>query len=111
MNILDTIIDKKRSEVQQRKSQTSISELKNGPFFKNEALSFKTFLSDDSRTGIIAEFKRRSPSKGTINDTSSVAEVTTAYAKFGASAISVLTDEEFFGGSLHDLLAATVNEV
>ena len=55
--------------------------------------------------------KEKSPSKGIINDKSTVSEVTTAYAKYGASAISVLTDEEFFGGSLDDLLAATINEV
>ena len=111
MNILDTIIAKKKEEVKKRKRQTSVSELENGPFFKNETLSFSKFLSDENRTGIIAEFKRKSPSKGIINNTSTVTEVTTAYAKYGASGISILTDEDFFGGSLNDLLAATINEV
>ncbi len=111
MNILDTIIAKKRIEVAQRKTCKTISELEAGPFFKNETLSFKEFLLRDDKTGIIAEFKRRSPSKGIINNNSTVEEVTTAYATYGASGISILTDEEFFGGSLNDLLAATINEV
>jgi len=111
MNILDTIIAQKKVEVEKRKQQISIAELETQPFFKNETLSFTKFLSDKNRTGIIAEFKRRSPSKGIINNTATVTEVTTAYSKYGASGISILTDEEFFGGSLNDLLAATINEV
>lgn len=63
------------------------------------------------KTGIIAEFKRKSPSKGIINDTSTVEEVTADYVKYGASAISILTDETFFGGSLNDLLKATSYEI
>ena len=111
MNILDTIIAKKKIEVAERKLSKSISELQSGSFFKNEVLDFKKYLLRKDKTGIIAEFKRRSPSKGIINDISGVEEVTTAYAKYGASGISVLTDEDFFGGSLHDLSAATVNDV
>ncbi len=111
MNILDTIIASKKIEVAEKKKNRSISEIENGPFFKNETLSFREFLLRDDKTGIIAEYKRKSPSKGIINDKSTVTDVTTAYAKFGASGISVLTDEDFFGGSLNDLLAATVNEV
>ena len=111
MNILDTILAKKKIEIADRKRNKSISELENGPFFKNKTLSFRDFLMREDKTSIIAEFKRKSPSKGIINNTSTVAEVTTAYAKFGASGISVLTDEEFFGGSLNDLLESTINEV
>ena len=111
MNILDTIIARKKTEVAERKRNKNISELENGPFFKNKTLSFKDYLLREDKTGIIAEFKRKSPSKGVINNTSTVTEVTTSYAKFGASGISVLTDEEFFGGSLNDLLEATINEV
>ena len=111
MNILDTIITKKKIEVAEKKRNISISELEKGLFFKNETLSFKEYLLRDDKTGIIAEYKRKSPSKGIINDFSSVTEVTTAYVKYGASGISILTDEEFFGGSLNDLLESTINEV
>lgn len=111
MNILDTIITRKKIEVAERKRSKSIPELENGPFFKNKTLSFSDFLLREDKTGIIAEFKRKSPSKGIINNTSTVTEVTTAYAKYGASGISVLTDEDFFGGSLNDLLESTINEV
>jgi indole-3-glycerol phosphate synthase len=111
MNILHTIIENKKSEVEKRKQQTSIAELEDGPFFKKETLSFSKFLLDENKSGIIAEFKRRSPSKGIINDKATLADVTKAYAKYGASAISILTDKKFFGGSLDDLLAATINEV
>ncbi|MEP6951963.1 MAG: indole-3-glycerol phosphate synthase TrpC [Ginsengibacter sp.] len=111
MNILDTIIAKKKIEVTKRKRDKGISELKNEPLFKNKTLSFRDFLLREDKTGIIAEFKRKSPSKGILNNTSTVREVTAAYAKYGASAISVLTDEEFFGGSLNDLLESTINEV
>ncbi len=111
MNILDKIITKKKIEVEKNKTIKPISDLEAGPFFKNETLSFKEFLLRDDKTGIIAEFKRQSPSKGVINNKSGVAEVTSAYATYGASAISVLTDEEFFGGSINDLLEATINEV
>jgi indole-3-glycerol phosphate synthase len=111
MNILDTIIAHKRVEVAKRKQETSIAELEKGKFFAEETLSLKKFLLDKNKTGIIAEFKRRSPSKGIINDKVTVEEVTRAYAEYGASGISILTDQEFFGGSLDDLLAATINEV
>lgn len=111
MNILETIIAKKRLEVEERKRSKPITQLEKGPFFKSEVTDFKKFLRRSDKTGIIAEFKRRSPSKGIINDTATVEAVTAAYTKFGASGLSILTDEEFFGGSLDDLLAATVNEV
>lgn len=111
MNILDKIVAQKRIEVAEKKAAVSIAELEKGKFFANETLSLTKFLLDPTRTGIIAEFKRKSPSKGIINDQVTVEEVTSAYAQYGASGISVLTDQEFFGGSLDDLLAATINEV
>ena len=111
MNILETIVARKKLEVENSKKNKSIAELEKGPFFKNETLSFKDYLLRTDKTGIIAEFKRKSPSRGIINDTSNVAEVTTAYCQHGASGISILTDTDFFGGSLQDLLAATINDV
>jgi indole-3-glycerol phosphate synthase len=111
MNILETIIVKKKIEVEKRKRTKTISELEEMVFFKNKTFSFKEFLLRKDNTGIIAEFKRRSPSKGIINNCSFTADVTKDYAKYGASAVSVLTDEEFFGGSLKDLVEARVNNI
>jgi indole-3-glycerol phosphate synthase len=112
MNILDKIIAQKKIEVAKQKEEVPVSKLEHGPFFKSETYSLKQFLLDDSRTGIIAEFKRASPSKGIINEKASVEEVTSAYATYGASGISVLTDNDFFGGSLFDLQkAAIINKV
>ena len=111
MNILDTIIAKKKIEVEKRKREKTISELEKMLFFKNKTFSFEEFLLRTDKTGIIAEFKRKSPSKGIINNCSFTADVTKDYVKYGASAISVLTDEEFFGGSLSDLMEARINDI
>ena len=89
-----------------------VKELEAMPFFANKPLVFKDFLLDANRTGIIAEFKRQSPSKGVINGTADVAAVTKAYNLAGASALSVLTDNHFFGGTAQDLFAArAVNQI
>lgn len=106
MNILDKIVLRKTEEVEQARKLVSIKELENGAYFNRTPYSLKEFMMADDRNGIIAEFKRRSPSKGVINDHSSVVDVTTAYAAAGASAISVLTDMDFFGGHPNDLLEA-----
>lgn len=111
MNILDKIIERKRIEVAQRKSETPVAELERSGFFGRQTLDLKTFLLDDSKTGIIAEFKRQSPSKGIINASADVVEVTHAYTANGASCLSVLTDEYFFGGSTADLIKARVNNI
>ncbi len=102
MNILDKIIQRKKEEVSFSKSNTSVSALKESEFFGRENFSLKESLK--KRSGIIAEFKRQSPSKGIINDTVSPLKVVSAYEKFGASGISVLTDRDFFGGSSEDIL-------
>jgi len=112
MNILDKIVVRKREEVALSKTQVSVRELKAAVNFDRDTYSFKEFLLDEKRSGIIAEFKRRSPSKGIINDTSTVEEVTQAYAAAGASALSVLTDADFFGGHKEDILKArAVNQI
>ena len=112
MNILEKIIAHKRVEVEQRKKELSIADLVRGPFYKAETYSLKEALLDETKTGIIAEFKRKSPSKGIINDKASVEEVSQGYATNGASGISILTDEEFFGGTLGDLQkAAIINKI
>jgi indole-3-glycerol phosphate synthase len=111
MNILDKIIAHKKIEVAERKAATSIAELERSPAFSRSVLSLKQFLLDDSKTGIIAEFKRKSPSKGIINGDADVVAVTTAYAQHGASGLSVLTDTTFFGGSTEDLVKARINNI
>lgn len=112
MNILDKIVAHKKTEIASAKQSVSRASLEGSDLFEREVLSFKDFLLDESRSGIIAEFKRRSPSKGVINDKVSVEEVTTGYASAGASALSVLTDSEFFMGQKADLLTARgVNQI
>jgi indole-3-glycerol phosphate synthase len=108
-NILAKIVASKFGEVAERKKQISIGELEAMPSFERAGYSLHSNLVDPSKTGIIAEFKRQSPSKGIINNTALVHEVTKAYSDFGASGISVLTDTHFFGGSLDDLTIAIKN--
>ncbi|WP_017260265.1 indole-3-glycerol phosphate synthase TrpC [Pedobacter arcticus] len=112
MNILDKIVARKKEEVASAKAINSIKNLENFPAFLRETYSLKSFLTDPNKSGIIAEFKKKSPSKGIINDKVTVEEVTTGYAKAGASALSVLTDHDFFMGHEDDLIAARkVNEI
>lgn len=111
MNILDKIIAHKREEVEIRRMMVTDEELKQSIFFKRQCLSLKQNLLNGISTGIIAEFKRKSPSKGYINKDADVEEITGAYTKFGASGLSVLTDYEFFGGSTEDLVQARKNNI
>ncbi len=112
LTILDKIVNRKREEIAAAKANVSIKQLENSPLFNRQTYSFKDFLLDPARTGIIAEFKRRSPSKGIINDKVSVEDVTTGYAAAGASALSVLTDTDFFMGTQQDLAKArAVNQI
>jgi indole-3-glycerol phosphate synthase len=106
MTILDKIVAHKRKEVEFAKREMNYSGLEESDLFHRETYSFKQFLLDPARTGIIAEYKRKSPSKGIINDHASVKDVTTAYTAAGASALSVLTDREFFMGRKFDLIKA-----
>ncbi|SFD03264.1 indole-3-glycerol phosphate synthase TrpC [Spirosoma endophyticum] len=106
MTILDEIIAQKRIEVEHRKAATPVSGLEQMPEFRRLALSARDAVQDLYSTGIIAEFKRKSPSKGIINDWADVATTTQGYVKAGAAVLSVLTDEPFFGGIPADLQAA-----
>ena len=103
MTILDKIIARKKEEVAAAKAAVSIKELEDSKYFELECPSLQAFLLDPSKTGIIAEFKRQSPSKGIINDTALVPDVTKGYEAAGASGISILTDTDFFGGCYADL--------
>lgn len=103
MNILDKIIERKKQEVSEAKSKFPIEQVKDSEFFGRPTFSLKETLK--SKSGIITEFKRQSPSKGIINDKVSPLEVVSQYEKFGASAVSILTDKDFFGGSFEDILS------
>jgi indole-3-glycerol phosphate synthase len=111
MNILDEIIAFKNRETETRKKETPISVLRKNPLYHRKGHSLVKALTDGNTEGIIAEFKRKSPSKGIINANVLVEEATAGYEKYGAAGISVLTEEQFFGGSLNDLATArkTVN--
>lgn len=105
MTILDKITAYKLKEVAAKKDAIPMRLLERFPLFKKETKSLAEILQM-SATGIIAEHKRRSPSKSVINDKVLIHEVVTGYEEAGAKGISVLTDSNFFGGSLDDLLVA-----
>ncbi len=106
MNILDQIIEHKRKEVAERKSLYPVKLLEQSIYFATQPVSMTKYIQRDDKTGIIAEFKRKSPSKGIINAHASVERTSIGYMQAGASALSVLTDKQFFGGSNEDLMIA-----
>ncbi|MGN0003212.1 MAG: indole-3-glycerol phosphate synthase TrpC [Sphingobacterium composti] len=106
MTILDKIVERKKQEVAAAKSNVSLEQLMQYPLFERTCHSLKDSVLHPAKTGIIAEYKRSSPSKGLINGHSTVEEVVLGYEKAGASAISVLTDNDFFQGTLADLSEA-----
>ncbi len=106
MNILDTIVERKRTEVAERKQLKPLGLLQADALYARKTISLVEGLSRPYASGIIAEFKRKSPSKGVINDRVDPVEVTRAYQYAGASAVSILTDAYFFGGDDQDLLRA-----
>ncbi|MEW6470370.1 MAG: indole-3-glycerol phosphate synthase TrpC [Bacteroidota bacterium] len=106
MNILDKIIAFKKKEVAERKSLYPYQLLERSIYFRSPVISLKKYLLRPDKAGIIAEFKRRSPSKGVINQYADVERTSIGYMQAGASALSVLTDTEFFGGRNEDLTTA-----
>ncbi|MBJ2173813.1 indole-3-glycerol phosphate synthase TrpC [Aureibaculum sp. A20] len=108
MTILDRIIADKYIEVKLRKSVLPISQLENSVLFERETISLANRLKNSS-SGIIAEHKRRSPSKSIINTSLNVFDVAKGYEEAGVCGMSVLTDGKYFGGSLDDLLTARAN--
>lgn len=105
MNILDKIIVDKQIEVTLRKQLIPISQLEKSVLFNRETVSLANTLRH-SKSGIIAEHKRRSPSKQVINHNLNVQDVAKGYENAGVCGMSVLTDGKYFGGSLDDLLIA-----
>lgn len=104
-NILDNIVADKRKEVDLRKSIIPTKQLEASVLFDRETYSLSNALKN-SPSGIIAEHKRRSPSKSVINQSLNVQDVAMGYENAGVSGMSVLTDGKYFGGSLDDLLIA-----
>ena len=98
MNILNKIVENKKREVEERKELYPTRLLERSIYFDTPIVSMKKYLLRDDKSGIIAEFKKKSPSKGDINPYASVEKVSIGYMQSGASALSVLTDSHFFGG-------------
>lgn len=105
MNILEKIIADKKKEVALKKGIIPTSQLEQSILFERNGKSLAEALQN-SESGIIAEHKRRSPSKSTINQNTNVAQVAKGYENAGVCGMSVLTDIKYFGGSLEDLLLA-----
>lgn len=104
MSILDEITANKYREVEALKKIRPAGLLEKSSAFHKQILSLKKSLLAEGSEGIIAEFKRRSPSRGIINSVSIPEEVCAEYINSGASAVSVLTEEKFFNGSVEDLM-------
>jgi indole-3-glycerol phosphate synthase len=102
-SILDTIILRKKQEVAERMQLYPTALLERSLYFNTDTVSLKKYILRSDLNGIIAEFKRMSPSEGAINPYAKASTVTLSYMQAGASALSVLTDEKFFGGSLNDM--------
>lgn len=103
---LEQIIGHKRKEVAARKEIYPVKLLEKSVFFATRPVSMKSYLRRPGSSCVIAEFKRKSPSKGWINEIAQPAEVTLGYMQSGAAGLSVLTDKEFFAGTFADLTAA-----
>ena len=104
MNILERIIAYKKKEVAQLMKEVQVEKLVKSPNFRRAPISLKNALTAVGTTGIIAEFKRQSPSKGIINNKASIIEVTEGYLKAEVAAQSILTDANYFGGNIVDVM-------
>ena len=106
MNLLEKIIASKRKAVEDQRALYPVKLLEKSIYFNSECVSLKKYLLRPDKSGIIAEYKRKSPSKGMINAYAPVERTTIGYMQAGASALSILTDAEFFGGKNEDLTLA-----
>jgi len=104
MNILQQIVADIQKDLILKKQIVSIRALETGPFFERQTISLSQRIVDTH--GIIAEHKRRSPSKPNINFGLRLADVAQGYESAGVAGMSVLTNNQYFGGSLEDLLLA-----
>lgn len=106
MDILQKILAHKRRQVEEQKTLYPLPLLERSIYFESPCVSLKKYLLRPDRLGVIAEFKRRSPSRGIINAYAPVERTAIGYMQAGASALSVLTDTDFFGGKNEDLTEA-----
>ena len=104
MSILQKIVHQKGLEIAIAKQSKSIQDLQEMPLFYRPTISMSKRIIAEGSSGIIAEFKRHSPSKKWINQYADPVEVVKAYVEAGVAGSSVLTDEQFFKGSLEDLV-------
>ena len=111
MTILDKIVATKWKEIERDKAIRPAAALEKMPLFERKTISLKQSILDPSKTRIIAEFKRQSPSKGVINGAAKPEVVTQQYTDAGASALSILTDKDYFGGSEQDVLVSRFNTI
>ncbi len=106
MNILDEIIAHKKKEVAECKALYPVKLLEQSTYFEGAPVSMKKYVLNPEKSGIIAEFKRKSPSKGVINPNAKVERTSISYMQAGASGLSILTDTKYFGGKNEDLKTA-----
>lgn len=105
-NILEEIVAYKRKEVNANKELFPLKFLEKSTFYEGKPVSLKKYLRREDKVGILAEFKRKSPSKGVINAAASIEKTSIGYMQAGASGLSVLTDQKYFGGTNADLSTA-----
>jgi indole-3-glycerol phosphate synthase len=106
MSILKEILDHKSQEVKVQRAKVSEKSLEDRLYFKKPIVSMKVHLKSLDKIGIISEIKRSSPSEGSINSNIDVEHLSKGYIEAGASALSVLSDYKYFGGTLDDVLTA-----
>ena len=106
MSYLEKIADFKRKEVAERMALTPIKKLEQSIYFPAEGVSLREYLLREDKSGVIAEFKKASPSRGVFNKYANPMKVCLGYMQAGASALSVLTDQNYFAGSNEDLTTA-----
>ncbi len=104
--ILDEIVAFKKGEIAALKEKHSIEDFTSAPLFSKKNISLEQSLRSGLNSGIIAEFKRKSPSKGWIHKEADVSEIVTNYERAGVAGISCLTDSNFFGGGKKDFANA-----
>lgn len=106
MSILNKIASYKKEEVEKNKSLFPIKLLEDSIYYNSQCLSLKEYISKPDKSGIISEIKRKSPSQSEINLHVDIEQTSLGYMQAGSSALSILTDNHFFGGSNSDLTTA-----